>query len=116
MIWQFSGPESFMVDPSDISTNIISSPTRKNLVRLHDSVFRCQVAENCVLLGYYATSNNPEKRSSHHVRVLAKPITCHGYALTGLRKCTVASYSLDELHRSALHTPLTAYLETNSIT
>ena len=57
------------------------------------SGFRREVTESCGLLGYYAASNDTEDRNSHHIRLLAKGITCHGYALTGLHKTTVASYS-----------------------
>ena len=82
-----------------------------------NSGFRRQVAENCVRLGYYATSNNTEKRSSHHVRLLAIAITCHGYARV-FTQSTVVSYlpKQSKLHRSALLTPLTADFETNGIT
>jgi hypothetical protein len=57
------------------------------------SGFHRDVTESCGLLGYYAASNNTEERNSHYIRLLVKIITCHVYALTGLHKTTVASYS-----------------------
>jgi hypothetical protein len=80
-----------------------------------NSGFRREVAENCGLLDYYAASNNTEERNSHHILVLAKRITCHGYALAGLHKTTVASYSSNltsRLYYSAQLTPLVADFET----